>query len=122
MRTRGVLLCAYCALTLAGCASLFPRHHAVHFRGGSMAERDVGTTLNRTVSNLQLVLRDAGIVAERTERGRETARVIATKDGRKYVADVSNPSEAGSRVHLEIDAFGATNEAESLLASLSMLP
>jgi hypothetical protein len=107
-------------VALFGCRGLESRR-PTHFRFASVAEENVGASLDQTVANLAVVLRDRGINYQRPELNGEVARVFASKDGMDYVFDIRRSGEHGCHVRLEIDRSGQEQHAAGLLRQLQLM-
>ena len=110
------------ALAFAGCTAFEGYYYsAKHFPYGTRCEREFGKSLERTLANLKLVLRENGMSIVNVEQKESSAQVTATKDGRKYIFDVTEEGE-GCKVHMEIDQAGNDAIVFSLMRELELLP
>jgi hypothetical protein len=123
MVTRRVVLMAPLLLGFGGCNVLEGYYYEPeHFSFATVREKPVGASLERTVKNIKMILKEDEMPIREIKMGKETAQVWASKGGLQYVFDVKSAGEHGCTVRLEIDQVGNDGEAMRLMNQLSMMP
>lgn len=121
---RATLMLIGLSLATGGCTLLDQFYQKpVHYGRfeATVAEKELTAPLDKTMENLKFLLQQDEFVIQRDERKGEKAQLIARKQGRTYIFDVSG-YESGTVVHLEIDQAGNDQRAWAVMTQLEMMP
>lgn len=108
---------------LGGCKLLEGYYYQpVHFKYGTVQERDYSKSVHKMYVTAQRVFKDRGFSVRRAEMAsEEEAQIRAFKDGVEYVVDIQGVGD-GCKVHLELDQAGNDAETWSILNELEQYP